>query len=226
MTQYPDANDETHEVPPELLRLLKTLEPLVVEPSLPYFRARMWHRITQRQERRRVGWPLTLRWHPAWTLVPVAGLLLSLGLNGWFGYQRSSLRQELDAYKTRLTTRSGNTNIPLEIELQAAQDEAAGLFTEAIEAYEHALKVSGAPVDALLRKLARVNVKLGRYAKAHETATAALVVAPNDARAYWYRGQAAKGLGESTKALEDWQQAARLGDREAQQTLRAQGMSW
>jgi tetratricopeptide (TPR) repeat protein len=156
----------------------------------------------------------------------VAGLVLSLGLNGWFGYEMDSLRQEVDAYKTRLTTRSGSTNIPLEVELQAAQAEAAGLFAEATEAYERALQVSGAPVAALLRNLARVNVKLGQYAKAHETATAALVVAPNDARAYWYRGQAAKGLGESTKALEDWQQAARLGDRQAQQALQTQGMSW
>jgi len=226
MTQYPDVNDEAHEVSPELLRLLKMLEPTVVEPSLPYFRARMWHRITQRQERRHFGWTRTLRWHPAWTLVPVVGLLLSLGLNGWFGYQRNSLQEELNAYKTGLTTRSSNTNIPLEAELQATQAEAEGLFAEAIDAYEHALQVSGPPVAALLRNLARVNVKLGQYAKAHETATAALVVAPNDARAYWYRGQAAKGLGESTKALEDWQQAARLGDREAQQTLQAQGLSW
>ena len=225
MRVSPETNDEGPEMPQNLLQLLKTLEPPVVEPSLLHFRARVWNRITQRQERRRFGWQLALGWRPVWTLVPVAGLVLSLGLNGWFGYQTGRLRQELDAYKAHLTTRSGGTS-NLEGELQGDQAAAAGLFADAAQSYESALQSSGAPVATILSKLAGAYVQLGELDNAYETATAALIVAPHDAQAYWYRGLAAKGLGEPTKALENWKQAARRGHREAQQTLQAQGVTW
>lgn len=222
MTHPPDANNEAPEVPPELLRLLKTLAPPLVEPSLPHFWARVRYRITQRQDRRCFGWGLALRWRPVWTLVVVP---LSLGLNGWFGYQLGNLRQQLAGDKALLTTRSGDTG-PLEDELQGDQAVTFGLLDEAAQAYEIALQSSGAPVATILRKLAGVYVQLGKYAKAHETATAALLMSPQEARAHWYRGQAAEALGNPTQAIQDWQQAARLGDREAQQILRTKGLSW
>ena len=101
-----------------------------------------------------------------------------------------------------------------------------GAYASAVQAYEAFLQAEGHPVVQALQKLAGVQYQLGQYREARETATAMLVLAPDNARAYWYRGTAQEALGQQEQALQDWQHTVRLGDTEAQATLRVHGRPW
>jgi tetratricopeptide (TPR) repeat protein len=103
---------------------------------------------------------------------------------------------------------------------------AAGKYDDAVRAYTAVLQVAGAPVVQVLRKLAGVYYHLGQYAQAIEVATAVLVLAPDEAQAYFYRGAAQDKLGHWAQAIQDWQRAARLGDPEARAALGAWGLAW
>jgi tetratricopeptide (TPR) repeat protein len=132
----------------------------------------------------------------------------------WIGIQSDvSWKREL--------TRSGDGKAT-QLLTQADQYAQEGKYEPAVEAYEAYVRmeeIAGKPVGAVLRKLAAVHYRFGRYAQAYEAASAAVLLTPLDACAYWYRGAAAYALGNTAQALQNWRQAKALGDSEAQQTI-------
>jgi tetratricopeptide (TPR) repeat protein len=66
----------------------------------------------------------------------------------------------------------------------------------------------------------------GDFATAIETFTLILAAYPQDSLCYRLRGNAYDNLGDQEKALEDWTQAARLGDTIIQSYLDYQGVKW
>jgi hypothetical protein len=58
----------------------------------------------------------------------------------------------------------------------------------------------------------RSQLKAGKFAAAVDTFTDILTTRPHDSLVYRLRGNAYDNLGERQKAIEDWTQAARLGD--------------
>ena len=179
----------------------------------------------QRHAERYFSWITTARQMPTWALVSVATLVLSLSLNGWFGYQTLMLQHKSNEPNIAFNTRSGAVDAT-EMVLQADYASAAGRYAEAVQAYEEALQASSEPVSGILRNLAYAHFQLGNYEKTYRVATAVLMITPQDPRTYLYRGQAAEALSNPTQAIQDWQQAARLGNPEAQRFLQAKGLAW
>jgi tetratricopeptide (TPR) repeat protein len=155
--------------------------------------------------------------------VLVTGLVLSLTLNVWLGIQGA--RREPSLPEAFSPTRGGGEDAAAVV---ARGDRAMGrgAYAVAERLYTAALQAEGRTTALLLGKLAEVSYRLGRYPQARDAATAALVLAPQEARAYWYRGAAQEVLGATGQAIADWQAAARLGDLEAQSALRARRLAW
>jgi tetratricopeptide (TPR) repeat protein len=103
---------------------------------------------------------------------------------------------------------------------------ARGAYQAAARLYTAVLQAEGRAPALVAQKLAEAWYRLGQYAQARDAATAALVLAPQEARAYWYRGAAQEKLGAPEQAMADWQAAARLGDQEAQTALQTRGLAW
>jgi tetratricopeptide (TPR) repeat protein len=103
---------------------------------------------------------------------------------------------------------------------------ARGAYQVAERLYIAALQAEGRTTALVLQKLAEAYYQLGQYPQARDAATAVVVLAPQEARAYWYRGAAQEVLGAPAQAIADWQAAARLGDREAQTALQTRGLAW
>lgn len=78
-----------------------------------------------------------------------------------------------------------------------------------------------AQVLVILRQVAERQYQMGQYSQVIEIATAMLLLNPQEVQAYRYRGLAEKALGDWEQAAQDLQQAARLGDSEAQGLLAA-----
>lgn len=87
------------ETPPEAPRdpvLEEAFEMLVRHARAPLgFHARVMAHVEQQRARRRLFAWRRHGWSPAWALGLATGLLLSLALNGWLGYQTRSLQQQL-----------------------------------------------------------------------------------------------------------------------------------
>jgi hypothetical protein len=66
----------------------------------------------------------------------------------------------------------------------------------------------------------------GEFAAAVDTFTKILATDPNNSLIYRLRGDAYDNLGDQQKAMEDWTQAARLGDTVIQSSLDSQGVKW
>ena len=66
----------------------------------------------------------------------------------------------------------------------------------------------------------------GEFAAAVDTFTQIIAAHPQDSLIYRLRGNAYDNLGDQQKALEDWTQAARLGDTIIQSYLDSQGVKW
>ena len=66
----------------------------------------------------------------------------------------------------------------------------------------------------------------GEFAAAVDIFTQILAIHPNDSLIYRLRGDAYDNLGDQQKAIEDWTQAARLGDTIIQSDLDIQGVKW
>ena len=66
----------------------------------------------------------------------------------------------------------------------------------------------------------------GEFAAAVDTFTKILAYDPNKSMIYRLRGDAYDNLGDQEKVLEDWTQAARLGDTVMQSSLDSQGIKW
>jgi tetratricopeptide (TPR) repeat protein len=72
----------------------------------------------------------------------------------------------------------------------------------------------------------RLQMNAGDFAAAVETFTQVIVAHPQDSLSYRLRGNAYDNLGDRQKAMEDWIQAARLGDTIIQSYLDYQGVKW
>ena len=190
-------------------------------PPVGHFRARVQARIAARQTPVRARW--RLRWRPVWAPVLLTGLVLSLTVNVWLGTQAS--RRELPLPEVFSPTRGGGEDVAAVV-AQGDRAMARGAYPVAVRLYTAALQAEGRPTAQVVQQLAAAYARLGQYPQARDAATAAVVLAPQAARAYWYRGVAQEALGAPELAIADWQAAARLGDREAQAALQTRGLTW
>ena len=72
----------------------------------------------------------------------------------------------------------------------------------------------------------RLQMNAGDFAASVETFTQVIAAHPQDSLSYRLRGNAYDNLGDRQKAIEDWTQAARLGDTIIQSYLDFQGVKW
>lgn len=130
-----------------------------------------------------------------WVAVLATGFLLSLVLNVWWG-----------TLAWRLVSDRHVSSGPPPISRESTA--------------RPAMPYTGNTIDTrLLRQLAEAYLQAGHYVKARDAATAALVLNPDDAQAYGYRGTAQAALGDQEQAVQDWRHAAQLGDAEAHTAL-------
>jgi hypothetical protein len=220
MTRPPEGAPREPPAVDALLRQLQALDPPLVLPPVGHFQARVQARIAARQTP--IGWRWRRRWRPLWAPILVTSLVLSLTLNVWRGTQDA--RREPPLPEGFSPTRGGG-----EAAAAVAQGDRAlarGAYQAAARLYTAALQAEGRATALVLQKLAEAYYRLGQYPQARDAATAALVLAPWEARAYWYRGAALEVLGAPEQAMADWQAAARLGDQEAQIALQTRGLAW
>jgi len=173
----------------------------------------------QRAHRRRFAWMECFR-TPVWGPALAASLLLSLTVNAWLGYRALTQPSPLELLTTRGATETTQALA------QGDRYAATGAYAQALEAYAAFLRAQRGPVVPVLHKMAVAHARLGHWQPVIDVTTAALVLAPQDAVAYRYRGTAYEALGDRPQALRDWQRAAQLGDAEAQQLLRTLGVTW
>jgi tetratricopeptide (TPR) repeat protein len=208
----------------DLVRLFAALRPPPVEHAPANFRAKVLAQVAHRQARR--GW---FAWlapgrTPPWVPALVTGLLLSVGLNTWLGYQVLEWRKQGAA--PALSERSDSA--PRQGEEVPREEEHGGSgFTlrggapsGTPQRQEEARLPAEADLMRALAELAAMHYHAGRYERCLQVASAALTLNPNAARAYFYRGMAYNGLGNRTQAIEDVRRAARLGEAQAQDVLR------
>jgi tetratricopeptide (TPR) repeat protein len=130
-------------------------------------------------------------------------------------------------WAARGTTNGAATGVTQYIEQGDGYVE-AGEERKALQAYQQALDLLAQeyPFALVLHKLAARYATPGYTQQAIDAATAALVLDPDDALAYRYRGLAYEDGGDRPQAIRDLQRAARLNDPEAQRTLHAWGIAW
>jgi len=183
----------------ELVRLFNTLRSPAVEHAPAHFRAKVLAQVAERQAHR--GWFAWLAWAriSPWVPALLTGLLLSLSLNAWLGYQVLEWgTQEDRAFTLRGGPPSGVPQRQEEVKLPSEAD-----------------------LVRTLAALAAMHHRAGRYARSVDVASAALALDPDAALAYFYRGMAYNGMGNRTQAIEDMRHAARLGETQADDVLRA-----
>jgi tetratricopeptide (TPR) repeat protein len=167
--------------------------------------------------------PLAWLWHgwsPTWATALAMGLLLSVGVNMWFGYEMLEWRLPFQ----RPPRPSGDT-------LQERPPE-RGPFTfrgaepEGTHTREPAEGRIEAALVEELRRLVVAHYQAKRYEEAITAATAAIVLDANATALHFYRGMAYEAIGDRSQAIQDLQRAARRGHAEAQLVLRTWGMDW
>lgn len=185
------------------------------------------------QPRQRGGWFARLFpvRSPVWVPALATVCVLSLGLNVWQGIEILQEAPHGPPSENRAYERRFLADFSRSPNLQVTQGDTyvtLGDYANALRAYEAFLQADKqAPVAQVLRKVAGVQYQLGQYRQAMEAATAALLLNPQEAPAYRYRGMAVEALGHRAQAVQDLQQAARLGDDpEAQRILQGWGLSW
>jgi tetratricopeptide (TPR) repeat protein len=67
---------------------------------------------------------------------------------------------------------------------------------------------------------------IGQFQEALKDFTRAISLRPGMSIAYYNRGLVYQKMGEEGRALEDYQEAARLGEGKAQEYLRSRGEQW
>jgi tetratricopeptide (TPR) repeat protein len=100
-----------------------------------------------------------------------------------------------------------------------------GNHQQAIRDYDRAIELDPKLEIAYINR-GIAYAKLGDYRKAMRDLDKAIELFPKFAEAYRYRGIAYGALGDNQQALEDLKIAAGLGDKEAQNLLRSEGVSW
>jgi len=102
---------------------------------------------------------------------------------------------------------------------------ALGKPQQALEDFSHAIKINPEYEKAhFYRGLAYAESE--NYHKALEDLNKAVELNPGDSEAYFNRGRVYGLLGDTYKAVEDIRKAARLGDKAAQNFLKAQKIEW
>ena len=226
MTQHSNPSQQAAGDDQDIMHWFATLPPRrTVEPS-PQFPRKVMAQIAAQQARRTWwGWCARLLRveSPAWVPALATGFVLSLGLNVWLGSQvRAPHGPSGEHLWLERTVEEGIRQVTQGDAYVAQRD-----YANALRAYETFLHADEeAPVAQVLRKVAGVQYQRGQYLQAIEAATAALVLNLQEAQAYRYRGMAREALGDREQAAQDLQQAARLGDPEAQRLLQAWGLPW
>lgn len=184
----------------------------------PHFYPQVLARVAERHAHRRRFAGLVSGAQPVWALALAGVLVLSLTINVYQALAPSTPDGGLPVLITRRRAPTLGTDIAQVLE---RGDSYATLreYDKALRAYTDVLRAEGGAVAPVLRKMADVYAQAGRYHEAIETATTALLFDPQDARAYRYRGAAYKALGNRPQARQDWHEALRLGDTEAQRLL-------
>ncbi len=197
----------------DLMRLFSALRSPPDEHAPAHFR--WWAWLTQ------AG---TSPWVPALA----TGLLLSVGLNTWLGYQ--VLERRMPGAVPALSGRSDPAQRPGE-EVSRGEEPGDSTFTfrggppvETPQHPEEARLSAEAELVRTLTALAARHTQAGQYERGMTVASAALTLDPNAAPAYFYRGMAYNGMGNRPQAIEDVRRAARLGEVHAQEVLRAWGV--
>ena len=103
--------------------------------------------------------------------------------------------------------------------------EQVGNLQEAAPSTEKRSTVKAAK-DAQSVDQGRSQLNAGEYAAAVDTFTQILAAHPQDSLSYRLRGNAYDNLGDRQKAVEDWTQAARLGDTALQSYLDFLQVKW
>jgi len=192
--------------------VIRGLNELAIDPHEevpPDFHARVMARAASVPQPRPRRWAWRRLETPAWALA--MGLVLSLALNVWLGFQ-----DEVRPTRGGIMMREKSAMIK-----QGDRYAAQGEDAQAVQIYEAIVEAEGAPLAPVLRKAALLHNRLGQYAQAIAAATAAVVLNPQEAVAYRARGIAYHRLGDSARAIPDVKQAARLGDTESKDVLRA-----
>ena len=98
-------------------------------------------------------------------------------------------------------------------------------YKQAIEDYDKAIKINPNYAKAYSNR-GNTYLGLSNYEQAIGDYDKALSINPDYARVYANRGLAYSKLGHYGQAIEDLKTAARLGYKDAQNTLKSQGMGW
>jgi hypothetical protein len=160
-------------------------------------------------------------WSPTWATALAMGLLLSVGMNIWLGYEVLERRQPFQT-PSRPSGDIRQESPPETGQLIFRGDEPQGLAAE-----QEAMVHPEAPLVRRLRDLAVGSYLAKNYARVITAATAALVLDANAAAVlYFYRGMAYEAIGDRRQAIQDLQHAARRADVEAQRILRSWGAGW
>jgi tetratricopeptide (TPR) repeat protein len=211
----------------DLMRLFSALRSSPIEHAPAHFRAKVLAQVAHRQARR--GWFAwltqagTLPWVPAL----VTGLLLSVGLNTWLGYQVLEWRKQ----GTTPASSDGAGSVQRRGEEGPRGDEHGGsAFTfrggapvGTPQRPEEVRLSSEVQLVQTLIKLAVMYNQAGQFERGMQIASAALTLDPKAAQGYFYRGMAYNGMGDRTQAIQDLRYAAFLGESQAHDVLRAWG---
>lgn len=110
-----------------------------------------------------------------------------------------------------------------------------GNYPQAIQDFERAIELTpktGEPkaIAAIYAQghngIGLSNEKLGKYQEAIKNYDAVLKFDPNFIWAYWRKGKCYESLGDHKRAMENYVIAARLGQKDAQEFLKARGVKW
>jgi hypothetical protein len=159
------------------------------------------------------------RWSPTWATALAMGLLLSVGVNVWFGVELLERRQPVQTPPRP----SGDT--PHEHPPETGPFTFRGTGPEGTHPRGPAEGPAEAALVEELRRLTVAHYQATHYAQAITAATAALVLDADAAALYFYRGMAYEATGDRGQAIPDLQRAARRGHAEAQLILRTWGVA-
>jgi len=213
----------------DLIRLFTALRTPPAEHAPAHFRTKVLTQIAHRQARR--GWWAWLtQWEtPSGVAALATGLLLSLGLNTWLGYQVLERRTQsaTPALSKRANLTLRQEEVPREEEHRGNgftfRGGDPGVRGRIPQRQEETRLPAEAEIVQTLTELAAMYNRTGRYERGMTVASAALALDPNAALAYFYRGIAYNGMGNRPQAIEDVRHAARLGEAQAHDVLRAWG---
>jgi len=167
-------------------------------------------------------------WHRPWVTALATGLLFSVSLNTWLGYQVLEGHRQGTAPVgfggAESGARGGQEPSPAaEPGDRTFTFRGGGPAETPPRPEEVQLPTEAALVQTLIAWAARYN-HAGQYARSLPVASAALILDPQAALAFFYRGIAYHEMGQQARAIEDVRRAARLGVAQAHEVLQTWGV--